>query len=64
MTAAPPLCDRCGEFCDEGFEERVLATDPETGYQDTETVCSFCTAEESKIFVDVLDDDSSDWDGE
>lgn len=39
-------CDRCGDECSEGFEERVLFTEPDTGYKDVEIVCADCSQAE------------------
>ncbi len=36
------ICDICNGPCESGYEIRTHGTDESTGYQDTETVCSWC----------------------
>jgi hypothetical protein len=42
-------CSRCGRDCGDGYQERVLSTDSETGYQDVEIVCGPCVDEENGL---------------
>ena len=43
MLIGEVVCDRCGETCGDGFEERHHGpVDPQTGCQDVEIVCAAC----------------------
>lgn len=54
------LCDRCGRECGDGFVERSTGQrEADTGYQDYETVCSRCNAEEHDLCMNCFRDDAT-----
>ena len=43
-----PICDRCGNACDDGYSTRYYGNaDPETGYRDQERICAACNEGDS-----------------
>ena len=56
MLIGEVVCDRCGETCGDGFEERHHGpVDPQTGCQDVEIVCAACLDEQASAGDDEAD---------